>query len=222
MHQVTDPIRLGNVTVILIYLWLASEVAGVAAALGTIMVLGGFGGPIAAQSQLELADTFTGVSAVATLIVFVAAGTAVLRWIYMTNRNGHAFGDGLGITPGWSVGWFFVPFLNLYKPFEGVSETWRATVARDDGGTVPVPPLLRWWWGLWIATSIWGNIVFRLGMRAETPEQLIMANWAMATSLLIDVPLVLVLTRMIKQLSAMQARRLADMAGRDATGDATT
>ncbi|RYY09693.1 MAG: DUF4328 domain-containing protein, partial [Alphaproteobacteria bacterium] len=67
----------------------------------------------------------------ATLIVLVTmlgAMVATGYWIYRVNANAHSFADGLTITPGWNVGWFFVPIANLWKPFEGIKEVWQAGV----------------------------------------------------------------------------------------------
>src|SRR5262249_29946861 len=47
-----------------------------------------------------------------------AAGIALLVWVYRANRNARALGaEGLAYSPGWSVGWFFVPLANLVMPY---------------------------------------------------------------------------------------------------------
>ena len=44
------------------------------------------------------------------------------------NCNVRALGaNDLSISPGWSAGWFFVPFANLVKPFVAVREIWNAS-----------------------------------------------------------------------------------------------
>ena len=44
------------------------------------------------------------------LVVWVAAFVITLRWIYLANNNARALGaDDMIVTPGWAVGWFFVP-----------------------------------------------------------------------------------------------------------------
>jgi hypothetical protein len=40
-----------------------------------------------------------------------------LRWIYRTNKNlRYLSGEQMKFTPDWSVGWFFIPIANVYKP----------------------------------------------------------------------------------------------------------
>lgn len=211
MYKTKDPITTGHIAIVLLWLWLAGDIALSASSLFTINVLGGFGGTIAEQSSLELADTLSMWIGLTYLLLFVASGIAVLRWISLTNRNAQTFGDGLEITPGWAIGWFFIPVASLFKPFQGVSATWRTTVNPAAPDTVDLPALLRVWWGLWVASSIAGNIDFRLSMAAKTAPDLITSNWFSAITLAVDIPLAIVLTTLIKQLSAMQSEVL----GRD-------
>ena len=67
------------------------------------------------------------------------------------------------ISPGWAVGWYFVPFANLVKPYQGMKEAWMASHFRDNWHGEPTPALLVWWWGLWLVTNILANISFRIG-----------------------------------------------------------
>src|SRR5262245_15752446 len=46
-------------------------------------------------------------------------------WIYRASRNAGALGAvGMKYGPGWSVGWFFVPFASLFMPFLVLRELW--------------------------------------------------------------------------------------------------
>jgi hypothetical protein len=73
------------------------------------------------------------------------------------NRNARYFGYvPLTFTPGWSVGVFFVPIWNLYKPYQSVRELWLASESNPPGNShVPITPaLLPLWWGAWIFTVV--------------------------------------------------------------------
>lgn len=62
------------------------------------------------------------------LIVFILAIVAVCVWIYRANQNLHRANlDNIQHTSGWSVGWFFVPFANLVKPANVMSEIVKGT-----------------------------------------------------------------------------------------------
>ncbi|MCZ0935812.1 MAG: DUF4328 domain-containing protein [Gemmatimonadetes bacterium] len=89
----------------------------------------------------------------------IALGTAilVLSWIYRANHNARQLGAAdMRFTPGWAVGWYFIPIAWFWMPYLAMREIWRASVNPSDWGAAPVSPLLRWWWSLWIVGS-WGT-----------------------------------------------------------------
>jgi hypothetical protein len=48
------------------------------------------------------------------------------------NRNARALGaTGMRFTPGWCVGWYFVPIMNLFRPYQAMKEIWMASVPSD-------------------------------------------------------------------------------------------
>ena len=49
-------------------------------------------------------------------------------WIYHASSNAHATSRiGLVISPGWAVGWFFIPFANFVMPYQAMREIWAAS-----------------------------------------------------------------------------------------------
>jgi hypothetical protein len=96
-----------------------------------------------------------------------------LCWIYRANANAHLFGSPMTITPGWSVGWFFVPVASLVMPFRAMSEAWRASQAAAGGQAALKSPLVGWWWALWIVTGIAATIDYMLDaqMTYASPER---------------------------------------------------
>jgi hypothetical protein len=87
------------------------------------------------------------------------AGVAALIWIYRVSRNAQRLaGNTLPISPGWAVGWYFVPIGALWKPFEAIEQTWKASSAPMAWRSVPTPQLIRWWWGFWLAGGIAGGV----------------------------------------------------------------
>ena len=62
------------------------------------------------------------------LVLNLLAAVAFCVWIHRAASNLPALGRyGMKFTPGWCVGWFFIPFANLVKPFQAVKELWRAS-----------------------------------------------------------------------------------------------
>jgi len=69
---------------------------------------------------------FRGLIAGASLAVSVAIPVAFLMWIHRAYRNLPALGaTRLDYTPAWAVGWFFVPFISMIRPYYVTAEIWR-------------------------------------------------------------------------------------------------
>jgi hypothetical protein len=49
-------------------------------------------------------------------------------WFYRSHKNLQAYNSmGLKYSPGWAVGSFFVPILNLFRPYQIAQEIWTAS-----------------------------------------------------------------------------------------------
>src|SRR5579885_27683 len=125
--------------------------------------------------QRLLAGLEVGVSLPA-LIVFLA-------WVYRASRNARALGaEGMKYTPGWSVGWFFVPFANLVLPYLVMREIWQASRAEPglEWRQSPISPVLGVWGVLRVARGIiqYGPLPVLFGERSLADMSLFGANWA--------------------------------------------
>jgi len=142
----------------------------------------------------------------------VASAVLVLVWIHRANYNARALGaTGLKMTPGWAVGWYFVPIAWFWKPYQAMKEIWQASIDPKHWWRQGGSPLLSWWWGLWLA-GWWvpvllagGPIRIQFGraetvaVRAETME----AVGDIAVDIL-HVPLTLILLMIIDRIHSRQ------------------
>jgi len=72
----------------------------------------------------ESFDYFLGI--ILGVIAFIST-ILTLIWFYKTNRNIHAFGAKDLSSPKMAVLWFFIPFLNLWKPYVVAQQIWRVS-----------------------------------------------------------------------------------------------
>jgi hypothetical protein len=73
-----------------------------------------------------------------------------LVWQHQATANLWARGyPGLKTSPGWSVGWWFIPFANLVMPLIAMLELDRRST--PNGSERPTGAVLGWWWGALIA-----------------------------------------------------------------------
>lgn len=107
-------------------------------------------------------DSFQYFVAVPTVIVF-------FFWMYRSYKNLVELGvRGLQFSPGWAVGYFFVPILSLYRPCHVAQELWRASAPRaeiDGRAWRNRPPslIVAGWWTFWLLAAIASTIAFRSG-----------------------------------------------------------
>lgn len=148
-----------------------------------------------APSTLAPTDVIT----LASILLFVIMGIVVLRWIYRASVNAHAAAPGLTITPGWAVGWYFVPIAAFWKPFQGMKEIWLGSHYGANWEAGHASDLLNWWWGLFILDCIVDNVSPRL---TDLAPQL-SAELGLADGV-ITIPLSLILIRIMRQITEAQ------------------
>jgi hypothetical protein len=144
------------------------------------------------------------VVAVVELAILIACLIVVGRWIYVANANAHGFAtEEMSISPGWAVGWFFIPLANLVKPYEGMKETWRASHNAAGLFEEAESPVVGWWWGLWIANGIVGWVGMQL---ARGPVMLDAAYYFDLAGAVLNAALCAVLIRLMRRLAATQVQ----------------
>jgi hypothetical protein len=207
--QFRDPKPLAGVVVAGLYLYLASVVANLAAVAIELHALstshaGVYGGLLPG----ETIDLVAAVTRLATFGIYVIAGFMVLKWTYRVVANARVMSHGLGMTatPGWAIGWYFIPVANLWKPFEAVEQTWKVSHQPGAPSSVETPTLLRWWWALWLVSGIMGNLSGRLAMM-EGPDLMLASDVAEMISDGAAIPLTLLLIRIVRAITEQQLTR---------------
>ena len=109
-----------------------------------------------------------GLAYMAFTLVFVASVVVVAMWIHRAHASlRDANVDGLEFTPGWAVGWYFVPIANLFMPFQAMRELWNASHGQADVFGGEAPSAVKVWWGAWIVGNILSNVGMRIVMMDE-------------------------------------------------------
>jgi len=111
--------------------------------------------------------------ALLALVLLVVNFILLMLWVYRTNKNTHNLPvPDLEYEPGWAVGWWFVPFANLWKPFDMMCELYNANRNPPDWHNLPRPALLWTWWAVSMAIilpSIAIRFVEKSGSAATSP-----------------------------------------------------
>lgn len=72
-----------------------------------------------------------------------------LFWFRRAYGNAIALGHRAAFAPGWAVGAWFVPILNLVRPYQIASAMWRHA-----GRRVSSPSLLGFWWACFLTARV--------------------------------------------------------------------
>jgi hypothetical protein len=144
--------------------------------------------------EAEASDNAFATVGVFQLIVFIVTAVVFLIWIHRVSKNLKPLGSqNQKYSPGWAIGWFFVPFANLVLPFLVTKEIWKASEPKlTDGESwrgTSVSPLVPAWWVLYTVSNIVGNFVARMALSGgETATDLLNESWAWLISDVIEIP----------------------------------
>lgn len=136
--------------------------------------------------------------AIAQLVLLLLTGVAWLRWQHRAHKDLITYlrSAPLSFSPGWGVGYWFIPLANLWLPFGATRELWTASEP-DGNQTRSVPAWLWLWWVTWIAAGILGRVLalsqggsFQGGTVNMTPSVGTLINdflWVVAAALAVSV-----------------------------------
>lgn len=208
MDEFRDPESIGRAAGIALIVWIASAVLYGGSAIYSIAAINAYQvGETAAWVDLDTVDLVAAVTGGIYALAFLVCVIVVGRWIYRVNKNAWQISDGMTVSPGWGVGSYFIPILNLFRPFRGMCETWQASHAPGDPESVPVPGIMRLWWAGWLITGALGQASFRLGMRAETLDDFLTIAQIDAVGMVSDLIAGVSLLWIVHRLTEAQGRR---------------
>lgn len=189
MYEFKDLSRITAVTTLVVGVYMLGDIITTSA----ILVLGP-----SAPDEFGLVDWL----ALPQVLLLLASVIVVGRWIYRAGANAHAMSDEMSISPGWAVGWYFIPFANLIKPFQAMKEIWLASHRAGAGYEPRGSAILGWWWGLWLLSNVLGNIIFRMEMNGAADSQMLATAYLVSTA--INIPLCVVLIMILRGIAGAQ------------------
>ena len=141
-------------------------------------------GRYASSVELDAALVAVDGMSILLLLAFVSTAVVFLMWNHRVSRNLQSLGAyGQRFSPAWAVGWWFIPIMFLFRPYQVVAEIERGSEPSTprywkDG---PVTPLMPWWWMLWLASLVTGAIASGLGADVETLPSSTALGWDLLT-----------------------------------------
>lgn len=111
-------------------------------------------------------------------------------------------------TPGWTVGWFFVPITNLWKPFQAMA--WIRDASQKSMG-LRMGKLVGVWWTFWILYTVSDRVVTRLMLRADTMDSLLTAHRFLIVLSPIDLLAMIFAALVVHRLTQIQKIRAKEL-----------
>lgn len=108
------------------------------------------------------------------------------------------------ITPAWSVGYYFIPILLLWKPFVAMKQIRSASYGKDHA----LKAVLPLWWTLWIISMLIDNVSTRMLQAPETVDDYLTGCKLVLVATPINVILNYLAIALVTGITLAQQRRL--------------
>ncbi|MFP8882413.1 DUF4328 domain-containing protein [Streptomyces mangrovi] len=156
-------------------------------------------------AALESAESLYFAAGVVQFAALVAAGIPFLMWFHRSRLNAETFdAASQRMRPGWAIGGWFVPVVNLWFPKKIANDIWDASTPPGPDGTVRerLPGgLLNCWWLLTWASSRFAS---RRYQDAQTLEELGSAVSSYLFADGVDILAAVLAILVVRRITAMQ------------------
>lgn len=168
------------------------------------------------------------------LICMVIFGVWIVRsaknaWLFAEIRQKHvAGGNPLGFlaigrsmrpndTPGWALGWYFIPIANLWKPYVAMKEIVEASTHKRELPRFILPT----WWTLWILASFTEQISRYSTDQTEAWDKVVSAvMWGCYSG--VDVALNIIAILLVREVTNLQTQTAVELASSRALSEVET
>lgn len=195
--------------ILLIYIMMALQILFAFSHYLQYELLGNLEKGIVEYDDAQSNDTRQQFIAIIIVVMSIVSAVTFIQWFRRAYFNLHTLTDGLKYTEGWAAGAWFVPILNLFRPYQIMRELFEESsriISEKMGGFNPKPYLIfvNLWWALWIFSNVLSNIAFRLMPNSGSIEDLKTETMVGIFTALLEVPLALITVKVIKLYSEQE------------------
>lgn len=125
------------------------------------------GGEVVSEEMASSNDTREGVVALLYFSAIIGTIVSFILWFRRSYYNLHQKTSYLRFSEGMAAGAWFIPFVNLVRPFQIFRDLFNKTVELYEERDITYPqPLAKAvmgiWWTLWVVSNILSNIASRM------------------------------------------------------------
>lgn len=214
IKYIRDPNNLSKALVVCLWIFVAANILGIITNISIISVFNEIlNGSIISDQKANEYDQRESFVTIFWLLSFLITGIIFLKWIYRANANCKGFGaNDMKFTPGWSIGWYFIPIMNFFKPLKAMEEIWLVSHkgpekwqhTEDAAKEHSEKKILNLWWAFWVASLLLGQQSTRSYNNAEGIESLINAYYISIGHYASEIVLTLIAIKLVKTIQNSQ------------------
>jgi hypothetical protein len=148
------------------------------------------------------------------LLAFLVCGIAFVVWLYFAYKILPSLGaTRLEYSPAAAAVSFFIPFVNLIRPYQVVSEIWRASMPGAEGWSwtaTATPNTIRAWWTLYLLYGFSG-IAVNLTSKDRSIAGLISMSYTMLFKAVAEIAAAVLAIVVVQSTVARQETRHLEM-----------
>ena len=153
------------------------------------------------SDQLDLTIGYIDIAAA------IIAAILFIRWFRRAYYNLHAAAPGqASYEEGWAAGAWFVPILNLFRPFQIMREIWVGTqqAIPHRFPDVASPSIVGMWWAFYLGRGVLGYVLFILARQASGVDDLPALGTVGVIAAVLDIAALLIAVQMIRKTSTFE------------------
>lgn len=133
--------------------------------------------------------------------VLMGTGLTFALWIYQANKNCRALGaKSMQFTPGWCIGWFLIPVLQMWMPYKAIKEIWKSSSDANHWAMVDSSAVMKLWWFCYLLSGLFECLAVRAMLKADEMSEIINATNFMIVKNLLSYPLCISAMIMINEI----------------------
>ena len=161
------------------------------------------------MKEVDANDLRQSILAILLLLMYVGVAVVFIQWFRRAYYNLHQLSKNLSFAEGWAAGAWFVPIMNLGRPFNIMKEMMtvsenllvKENLVQEDSRRRRSVGI---WWTLWIIVSVLSDVSARIQTKSENID--ILTNFTLIDVVLAFayIPLTLITVRMIKNYAELE------------------
>jgi Domain of unknown function (DUF4328) len=167
---------------------------------------------------LDASEGRVALALVAGVVIYLLGVVVFLFWFRRAYRNLRPLRGQMSWAPGWAIGAWFVPLVNLYLPWRITMEIWEGTDPELQdlearGKPIRIPIWLHLWWLSWVGGNIGDRVYSTMSVSTVAAER--SATIVLVVSLVIQLVCGLFAVILVRRLTDRQEQRAAALAARN-------